>query len=268
MAAGVRERLGVDVGIAVTGVAGPDGGTEAKPVGLVYLHVSAPWGERGDEFSFPATVRRSARAPRRGAPPRPAASDTESARSGVTRAASVGDGDRLRLFLALQLPSKSVDIVADWQARHLDRGRLVPREHLHVTLAFLGTRPALGAAGDRRRPPEHRRRRRRAPARAARAGARPGAWGWSCSTIPPAERPRSRSGSTGGSPRSASTGRRLARGSRTSRCCAFASARGSGPPLPETGTFVPSGAAAYLSRLHPSGARYEVLDRVSLNAGG
>ena len=44
MAAGVRERLGADVGIAVTGVAGPDGGTEAKPVGLVYLHVSAPSG--------------------------------------------------------------------------------------------------------------------------------------------------------------------------------------------------------------------------------
>ena len=43
MAAGVRERLGVDVGIAVTGVAGPDGGSEAKPVGLVYLHVSTPW---------------------------------------------------------------------------------------------------------------------------------------------------------------------------------------------------------------------------------
>jgi 2'-5' RNA ligase len=40
------------------------------------------------------------------------------------------------------------------------------------------------------------------------------------------------------------------------------------PPLPETGTFVPSGAAAYLSRLHPSGARYEVLERVSLKAGG
>jgi 2'-5' RNA ligase len=40
------------------------------------------------------------------------------------------------------------------------------------------------------------------------------------------------------------------------------------PPLPETGTFVPSGAAAYLSRLHPTGARYEVLERVSLNEGG
>ena len=40
------------------------------------------------------------------------------------------------------------------------------------------------------------------------------------------------------------------------------------PPLPGTGTFVPSGAAAYLSRLHPTGARYEVLERVSLNEGG
>jgi 2'-5' RNA ligase len=32
------------------------------------------------------------------------------------------------------------------------------------------------------------------------------------------------------------------------------------PPLPETRTFVPSGAAALLSSLHPSGARYEVLE--------
>ncbi len=53
MALGVRERLGVDVGIAATGVAGPGGGSEAKPVGLVHLHVSTPDAERGDEFSFP-----------------------------------------------------------------------------------------------------------------------------------------------------------------------------------------------------------------------
>ncbi len=54
MAAGVRTRLGVDVGIAVTGVAGPGGGTEAKPVGLVHLHVSTADGGRAWEFSLPA----------------------------------------------------------------------------------------------------------------------------------------------------------------------------------------------------------------------
>jgi 2'-5' RNA ligase len=36
------------------------------------------------------------------------------------------------------------------------------------------------------------------------------------------------------------------------------------PELPSVGTFVPSDAAAYLSRLHPGGARYEVLESVAL----
>ena len=36
------------------------------------------------------------------------------------------------------------------------------------------------------------------------------------------------------------------------------------PPLPPTRTFVPSDAAAYISRLHPSGARYEVLQSYPL----
>jgi len=53
MAVGARTRLGVDVGLATTGIAGPSGGTEAKPVGLVHLHVSAPGLERRTEFSFP-----------------------------------------------------------------------------------------------------------------------------------------------------------------------------------------------------------------------
>ena len=53
MAAGVRTRLGAEVGIGVTGVAGPGGGSKEKPVGLVHFHVSAPDGEVGRELSLP-----------------------------------------------------------------------------------------------------------------------------------------------------------------------------------------------------------------------
>jgi nicotinamide-nucleotide amidase len=53
MAAGVRRRLGADIGIAVTGIAGPAGGTPEKPVGLVHLHVETPEASGSREFSFP-----------------------------------------------------------------------------------------------------------------------------------------------------------------------------------------------------------------------
>lgn len=49
MARGARRVFDADIGAAVTGIAGPTGATPGKPVGLVYIHLSAEdaeWGER------------------------------------------------------------------------------------------------------------------------------------------------------------------------------------------------------------------------------
>ena len=185
----------------------------------------------------------------------------------MSSAASVEGDDRLRLFLALQLPPGVLDVLEPWARSHLRGGRLVPREHVHVTIAFLGGRPAAelepilgvlrdvaGNVGPIAFEPARWRETRsvgmivlRDPRGAAAALAtrihkglvaldvyRPESRPWlpHVTVLRFRERPRL------------------------------------DPPLPETGTFVPSGAAAYVSHLHPSGARYEVLESVSLTAGG
>jgi nicotinamide-nucleotide amidase len=53
MAEGARSELGADVGMSVTGIAGPDGGTKEKPVGLVFLSVRTPTDGATERFVLP-----------------------------------------------------------------------------------------------------------------------------------------------------------------------------------------------------------------------
>jgi RNA 2',3'-cyclic 3'-phosphodiesterase len=181
----------------------------------------------------------------------------------MTEPASVGVGERLRLFVALRLPDPVLDALEIWQ-RRLRNVRVVPREHLHVTVAFLGHRPAgelegiLGelreAAGDaapdlRLTPTRYRETRSVAMLVCDDEGGRAAAF---------AEDVHARLERLG-------VYRREARPWLPHVTVARFRDR---PRLrlepPAVGTFVPSDAAAYLSRLRPSGAQYEVLESVVL----
>jgi competence/damage-inducible protein CinA-like protein len=56
LADGARAALGADVGVGVTGVAGPGGGSEEKPVGLVWLSVTLDGGEGADAVELTRSV--------------------------------------------------------------------------------------------------------------------------------------------------------------------------------------------------------------------
>ena len=174
------------------------------------------------------------------------------------------DGDdRLRLFLALRLPPPTLDALHGWAAAEVHGGRIVPREHLHVTLAFLGSRPAseLAAIGGALRD---------AAAAAGPIELEPVRWRETRSVgmVVLADE-----GGAAGRLAVDLHGRLEALGvyRREQRpwlphvtVLRFRSRPRLHPQLPALGRFAPSDAAAFLSRLHPSGARYEVLESFAL----
>jgi 2'-5' RNA ligase len=181
----------------------------------------------------------------------------------------VGD-ERLRLFLGLRLPEPVLDAVETWQREHLERPgiRPVPREHLHVTLAFLGHRPAgeldaiLGElrAAAAEAPPDLR----LAPAgyRETRSVAMILLEDLGGGATALAEDLQGRLEALGAYRREARPWLPHLTVARFRERPRLGGERGLEPPA--MGTLVPSDAAAYLSRLRPAGAKYEVLESVAL----
>lgn len=58
MAAGARRAARADIGVAITGIAGPDGGTPEKPVGLVFIATEGAAGDRVRRIHFPGSRER------------------------------------------------------------------------------------------------------------------------------------------------------------------------------------------------------------------
>jgi 2'-5' RNA ligase len=181
----------------------------------------------------------------------------------VSSAGSVGGSERLRLFCALRLPDAGLDRLERWQSEQLREGRVVPREHLHVTLAFLGSTPSTELA--------------------AVAGALGEAAAQAGEIVFSAARYRETRSvgmivledETGEGARVAEALfdrlERLDLYEREGRpwlphvtVLRFRSRPRLDPPLPDLGQFRPSDAAVYMSALRPTGAQYRVLESVPL----
>jgi len=174
------------------------------------------------------------------------------------------DGDeRLRLFLALRLPADALDEIEEWQRSELAGVRVVPREQLHVTLAFLGHRPAdelnsiagvLHDAAARAQPirlTPVRYREMRSVGMLVLNDAR----GHAAALAADVQAELERLGVSERERRAWLPHLTVAR---------WRERPGLRPARPPGRTFVPSDAAAYVSRLHAGGARYAVMKTVAL----
>jgi 2'-5' RNA ligase len=181
----------------------------------------------------------------------------------VTSPDSVSGDERLRLFCALRLPDDVLDAIEAWEHEHLRDGRIVPREHLHLTLAFLGRRPAgelpsiAASLADAAReaaeivftPRRYRETR---------------TVGMLVLDDPTEEAGRLAGRLFGGLEELGVYEREKRPWLPHVTVLRFRKPPKLDPPLPPLAPFSPSDAAVYHSRLRPSGAQYDVLESVAL----